>query len=219
MAISTLDILQTPVIGVFATCTEDFAFVPQGLDVKSQNAIEELLQVNICEVVVNQSSLIGSMLKGNSYGIVVPQGELSGLEDTGLKITIITDKLNALGNIILANDTSALVHPELSDHTLELISNSLNVEAYRGTIAGIKTVGMAATATNKGILVHPLATVDEIEFLEQIFDLPVKAGTANYGVPLVGSGLLANTKGFVAGSKTTGHELGRIEKALGFISD
>jgi len=47
--------------------------------------------------------------------------------------------------------------------------------------------------------------------------VPVNIGTINYGFPLVGSSLLANTKGYVAGLETTGIELGRIEEALGFI--
>ena len=94
----------------------------------------------------------------------------------------------------------------------------LTVHVHRRTIAGLKTVGMAGTATNKGLLVHPRATAQELAFLEDIFELPVDVGTTNYGTPMVGSGLLANSKGYVAGSKTTGYELGRIEGALGFIA-
>jgi translation initiation factor 6 len=33
----------------------------------------------------------------------------------------------------------------------------------------------------------------------------------------VGTGLLANSKGYVAGSVTTGFELGRIEEVFGFL--
>ncbi|RLI16358.1 translation initiation factor IF-6, partial [Candidatus Bathyarchaeota archaeon] len=38
----------------------------------------------------------------------------------------------------------------------------------------------------------------------------------NFGVPLIGAGLLANSKGYAAGAETTGYELGRIEEALRF---
>jgi translation initiation factor 6 len=34
---------------------------------------------------------------------------------------------------------------------------------------------------------------------------------------MLGSGLLANSKNYLAGSDTTGPELGRIEEALGFV--
>ncbi|HHI30626.1 MAG TPA: translation initiation factor IF-6, partial [Candidatus Methanoperedenaceae archaeon] len=32
-----------------------------------------------------------------------------------------------------------------------------------------------------------------------------------------GSGILANTHGYAVGSETTGHEVGRIEDALGYL--
>jgi translation initiation factor 6 len=76
---------------------------------------------------------------------------------------------------------------------------------------------MTAVATNKGLLVHPRITEAEVAVLEDLFKLPVDVGTVNFGSPLVGSGLLANSKGYVAGSDTTGPELGRIEDALGFL--
>ncbi len=76
---------------------------------------------------------------------------------------------------------------------------------------------MTACATNKGILVHPGINQYELEQLEKIFGLPVDVGTVNTGIPLIGSGILANSKGFIAGGETTGHEMGRIEDALGII--
>ena len=39
-------------------------------------------------------------------------------------------------------------------------------------------------------------------------------GTINHGVPFIGSGLVANSKGALVGDLTTGIELGRIEEAL-----
>jgi len=53
--------------------------------------------------------------------------------------------------------------------------------------------------------------------LEELFELPVDVGTVNLGSPLVGSGLLANSYGYLAGDETTGPELGRIEDALDFL--
>lgn len=135
----------------------------------------------------------------------------------GVTAGILPDRLNAVGNIVLTNDSAALVHPELSDRALEAISRTLKVDVYRGTIAGIKNVGMAGVVTNKGLLVHPKVTVSERETLEEIFGFPVNIGTTNFGTQMLGSGLLANSKNFVAGSDTTGPELGRIEEALGFL--
>jgi translation initiation factor 6 len=219
MTTPTLDIMDTPVIGVFSTCTEDFALVPCGTKASAMDLIAGNLHVQVLEVIMSQSSVIGSMVRGNSSGFVIPRdSSIEGLEGIDLPVSNLPDKLNAVGNIVLANDSAALVHPELSDRSIDIIAHTLKVDVHRGTIAGLKTVGMAGTVTNKGLLVNPKATAQELAFLEEIFDLPVDLGTTNYGTPMVGSGLLANSKGYVAGSKTTGYELGRIEGALGFIA-
>jgi translation initiation factor 6 len=76
---------------------------------------------------------------------------------------------------------------------------------------------MAGVITNQGLLVHPKVTLLERENLESIFKLPVNIGTTNFGTQMLGSGVLANSKGYLAGAETTGPELGRIEEALGFI--
>ena len=50
----------------------------------------------------------------------------------------------------------------------------------------------------------------------KIFKVKVITGTVNHGVPLIGSGLIANSYGAIVGNITTGIELGRIEEALNF---
>ena len=217
--IRTIDIYDTPMIGVFATCTDSIAIVPPLTKLDICARIEKSLDVRVVEILVNGSVVVGALSRGNSNGFLFSYGtntrELQKL--TGVKVETLPDKLNAVGNIVLANDSASLVHPELSDRAIEAISRTLNVEVYRGTIAGIKNVGMAGVVTNKGLLVHPRVTSSEREILEKIFDLPVSIGTTNFGTQMLGSGILANSNGYLAGSETTGPELGRIEEALGFI--
>jgi translation initiation factor 6 len=217
--IRTVDIYDTPMIGVFATCTDDIVLVPPLTKQETCALLEDSLKVRAVETLVNGSVVVGALSRGNSNGFLVSYGtdtnELQKL--TGVNVEILPDKLNAIGNIVLANDSAALVHPELSDKAVEAIAGTLKVEVYRGTIAGIKNVGMAGVVTNKGLLVHPKVTLSERETLERIFELPVNIGTTNFGTQMLGSGLLANSKSYLAGSETTGPELGRIEEALGFI--
>lgn len=217
--IRTVDIYDTPMIGVFATCTEDVVFIPPNTKPDTCALLENSLNVRVVETLVNGSVVVGALSRGNSNGFLVSHGtdtdELQKL--TGVRVEILPDKLNAVGNIVLANDYAALVHPELSDKAIEAIARTLKVEVYRGTIAGIKNVGMAGVVTNRGLLVHPKVTLSERENLEKIFELPVNLGTTNFGTQMLGSGLLANSKSYLAGSETTGPELGRIEEALEFI--
>jgi len=217
--IRTVDIYDTPMIGVFATCTEDVVLIPPNTKPETCALLENSLNVRVVETIVNGSVVVGALSRGNSNGFLVSYGtdtdELQKL--TGVQVKILPDKLNAVGNIVLANDFAALVHPELSDKAIEVIAETLKVEVYRGTIAGMKNVGMAGVITNQGLLVHPKVTLLERENLESIFKLPVNIGTTNFGTQMLGSGVLANSKGYLAGAETTGPELGRIEEALGFI--
>ncbi|WP_340817975.1 translation initiation factor IF-6 [Methanolobus sp. WCC4] len=216
--IRTINIQDSPIIGAFATCTEDLALVPLGTSDKICRDLGEWLQVNVVKTLINGSTIVGSLCRGNSNALLVSMDSIvRGQEDLDIPVVEVPGKMNAMGNIILANDSAALVHPDLSDRSIEVVEKALKVDVMRGTIGGAKTVGMAGVATNKGLLVNPRATASELEALESLFDLPVDIGTTNYGTQMVGSGLLANSKGYVAGSQTTGHELGRIEDALDLI--
>ncbi len=216
--IRRINIQDSPVIGAFATCTENLALVPLGTPTKTCDKLEQWLQVNVVRTLVNGSTIVGSLCRGNSNALLVPKNAGIGKKnDIDIPFFDFPGRLNAVGNVVLANDSAALVHPDLSDRSLEVVEKALKVEVRRGTIGGVKTVGMSGVATNKGLLVNPRATASELEMLEELFEVPVDVGTTNYGTQMVGSGVIANSKGYVAGSKTTGHELGRIEDALGFL--
>ncbi len=208
-------------IGVFASCTEDYVvvypFVPKSTALK----IEKALKVEVIRTTICGSIVVGSMVRGNSNGFVVSRycesEEIEILKRTEKRVGVIVGKMNACGNIILANDMGAIVHPELSDKDIEKVEKALGVPVERGTIGGLKNVGMAGVATNRGVLVHPRISEKEIEVVERVLNVKVEVGTVNFGSGLVGSGLIANTKGYLAGRDTTGFELGRIESALGFV--
>ncbi len=215
-------------IGLFAVCTESLVLLPSLISDKLADDIERALDVKSIRVSIAETSLVGCFAVGNSNGFVLSSyaldSEIESLTELvdakGQKAKIsrlpYIDRMTTAGNIILANDSVALVHPQLSDKTVEVIKATLDVKVYKGTIARLNTVGMAAVATNRGVLAHKNASQSELEFLEEIFELPVGIGSVNFGVPLIGAALLANTKGYIAGYETTGAELGRIEDALGF---
>jgi translation initiation factor 6 len=196
-------------------------FLQQSLPKKTKQLVGKILDVKVVELCIADSTIIGSLLTCNSSGAIITaftnKETFLTLEQQGLRVFPIEDIINAAGNDILTNDHGALVHPDLKNSTIKKISNILDVPVQRGTIASLGTVGMAAVVTNKGCLCHPKTTDEEKQLLEKVFDVDVMIGTVNHGFPMIGSGLVANTKGAIIGNMTTGIEMGRIEEALGFL--
>ena len=216
-----LDFNENPNVGVYCRANDSVVFLQKQLLKKVKKKITSALEVTLVELTIADSTIIGSLLALNSNGAivtnVVDQETLSLIEDQDLDVLVVEDVINAAGNDILVNDHGARIHPDIKVSSLKKIEETLGVPVHRGTIASLKTVGMAAVVTNKGCLCHPKVTDDEKKQLEEIFDVEVMIGTVNHGHPMIGSGLVANTKGALIGNLTTGIEMGRIEEALGFL--
>lgn len=216
-----LDFNENPNLGVFCRANDDVIFVRKGLSKSVKKKISSALDVKLLELNIADATIIGSLLTFNSKGAVVTDfvddESIKIIKNQDLDVCVISDKYNAAGNDILVNDKGALVHPDMDANSLKMIEKVFDVPVCKGTIGDLKTVGMAAVVTNKGLLCHPKASEEEKRTLEKIFGVNVMIGTVNHGVPLIGSGLVANTKGALVGNLTTGIELGRIEEALGFL--
>jgi translation initiation factor 6 len=216
-----LDFNENPNLGVYCRANDTVAFLQKSLTKKVKKRVATTLEVSLVELTIADSTIIGSLLVLNSKGAVVTyisdRYTIEKIKDQGLNVFVIKDVINAAGNDILANDYGVLIHPDIQDQSLQKISETLDVPVERGTIASQKTVGMAAAVTNKGCLCHPKVTNKEKQQLENLFDVEVMVGTVNHGVPMIGSGLVANSKGAIIGNLTTGIEMGRIEEALGFL--
>ncbi len=216
----TTDLAGDPNIGVYARVFEDIAVVHPQTPEDFRSVLREELDVELLTTSLQGSEIIGSLLAGNSQGMVV-SGLVSDEERAALEeyreVYLLEGSMNAAGNVILANDYFAAVHPDMGVGVAEEIGSVLGVPVVRLSLGGIKTVGMAGFATNTGVLVHPRTGEAEIAALERVTDLPIGLGSVNMGSGLVGAGLLANSKGYVAGSFTSGFELGRIEEVFGFL--
>ena len=132
-----------------------------------------------------------------------------------INVQVIQEKRNALGNMILANDRGAVADLRLPSATLEAISEVLGVEVVSGEILGLPCIGAFAASTNNGVLAHPSVREDEKRKIQEVLKVPVETGTINGGVPYVKIGVIANSKGAVVGSSTTGPELMAITRTLG----
>jgi len=209
-----------PNIGVFARVIGDIAIIPPESPQEFRDAVQQALNVEIIPTLIQGSSIIGSLLCGNSRGIIVSglatDDEIARFSEYR-EVMRLSETMNAAGNVIMVNDTFAAVHPDMPVDIAAEIGEFLKVEIIHLTLGGVRTVGMAGVATNKGVIVHPRATAHEIARLEEVAKVPVGTGTINMGSGLIGTGLLVNERGYIAGSATSGFELGRIEDVFGFL--
>ncbi|MCD6370594.1 MAG: translation initiation factor IF-6 [Thermoplasmata archaeon] len=215
--ISKTTINGSPFVGVYAACNNYIAILPPSA---SGDIFGKTLRVEVFKTTLGGSPLIGSLMVMNSKGAVITN--FANEEDVEflfprMNVLFIEDKINAVGNDILANDNAALVHVDFDASTVKLIEEALDVEVVKGTIGGIKTVGSAAVVTNRGMVVHPNVDDSEIEFLKDLFGVPVYVTTANYGSLYLGASLVANDFGAVMGERTSNVEVDRIENALDII--
>ena len=215
----TVSIEGDPHIGVFTRVFEDIAIIPAEAPADLEDHYRQAFGLEVVRTTIQGSPIIGSLLAGNSNGFVVSalatKSEIQCLEEFR-ELFLLEHGMNAAGNVILACDRFAAVHPEMDRSLQKEIGEFLKVPVTPLTLGDIKVVGMAGVATNSGVVINPRSTQSEISALEKVCDLPIGKGSINMGTAMVGTGLVANTRGYLAGIETSGYELGRIEDIFGF---
>ena len=188
-------------VGVFAKLTNSYALVAKGGSQNFYSVFEAELgdKIPVIQTSIQDVRIIGRLCCGNSKGLLVPDGttdsELTHLRNSlpdKIKIQRIEEKLSALGNCILCNDYVALVHPDIDKESEEIISDVLDIEVFRQSIAGQSLVGSYAAISNAGGLVHPMTTKSEQKELSSLLQIPITTGTVNRGSSVIGSGLVIN---------------------------
>ncbi len=210
-------------LGVYCFSNNNYTLISSDAPDKVVQTITSALETKVVRTTIAGTTLIGTMVAGNNNGLLVPytieEHELALLKEIFSNVEILPTKMTALGNIILVNDYGALVHPKLGSKSIEIIEKTLGVKVTKMAIAGVPTVGVMGVVNNKGMLVHPNASDDEIKLLKEIFGVSIERGTVNRGNGYVRLGIIANSRGAVVGSSTTGFELAVIERALGFTME
>lgn len=222
MNIQKLTLFGNDNIGVYIFTNDKYTIIPKGLSEQEIKIIEETLGTEVIITEVVRTSLIGVFVAGNNDVILLPKiatdDEIKIIRENAkdCRVEVLDIKPTALGNIILMNDNAALLYNDLTVEEEQRIRKAIELDNIkRGTIANIITVGSAGVVTDKGGLIHVDAKDEEVEGLSKLFKVNIDIGTVNLGNPFVRSGLIANVKGILVGSSTTGPEILRIQKALG----
>ncbi len=224
MPLFLFDVFGTASIGVYSLVNDKIAIIPPQVPETKREKIGEWLKVKVVTTTVGKSVIIGALACSNSNGVVLPsfaqEEEIEAIKSAAdLNVTVMDTKKTAYGNIILANDNGAVADPRLKRRVLSKIEETLGVEVVSNEIAGLPYVGSLATATNKGVLAHPLLKEEERKVLKDALKVHVDVGTINCGIPYVATGLLGNSNGAVAGLLTTGPEMFIIGQALDVVKE
>ena len=224
MGLFLFDFLGNASIGVYSLVNDRLAIIPPQVSENSRKKVEEWLKVKTIVTTVGKSLIIGALTCSNSNGMVLPpfttEDEIESIKSAvDMNLTVMDTKKTAYGNMVLANDKGAVVDPRIERESVDKLSDTLGVEVIPCEIAGLPYVGSLATATNKGVLAHPLLKDTEREVLSDVLKVPVDVGTVNCGIPYVATGLVGNSYGAVAGLLTTGPEMFIIGQALDVVND
>lgn len=207
-------------IGVFSALTNSYCLTGIGGSENFYSVFESELSdhVPVIHATIAGCRFVGRTTVGNRRGILVPSTttdmELQHLRNSlpdQVVVQRIEERLSALGNIIATNDHVALVHPDIDRETEDVIADVLGVEVFRQTVGGQALVGTYSSFTNNGGLVHPRTTVEDLEELSSLLQVPLVAGTVNRGSDVIGGGMVANDWSAFVGLDTTGTEISVVE--------
>ena len=207
-------------VGVSLAVVGNVLFHPVGVNGDQLENILSALELESFPLSIGGSNLLGSLICGNSNGIAVAdiatEEDIDKLTSFG-DVVVMEHGVNAAGNLLVCTSKGALMSPLLPDEGVKLLSDVFKVPGVSTTIAGQEILGSLAAANNKGAILHPDVTVEEVEKIKKTLGVDVMVGTVGYGSPFVGAGIATTDKGAIVSPETTGPELNRIEDALGLI--
>jgi len=210
-------------VGVFSKLTNKYCLVAVGGSENFYSVFEnELVDViPVVHATIAGCRIIGNMCVGNKNGLIVPHSctdqELQHLRNClpdGVVVKRIQEKLTALGNVFSCNDYAALAHHAIDRESEEVVADALGVEVFRQTVADQSLVGSYSLFTNQGGLVHPKTSVEALDELSSLLQVPLVAGTVNRGSEGIGSGMVANDWCAFCGTDTTATEVSVIDNVF-----
>ena len=222
MALVQKDLFNSPYAGVFCSTNDKLTLVPPGIPEDDMEAISEALGTKIEIITLGGSRVLGTLVAMNNNGIlvsnIITDLELEKFEQISkehkIGFGVLPDRSNAIGNNFLINDSGGFSNERLGKRAKDKAEEILKIKLVSQSINNMDTLGMIGCITNKGGLCHPDASLSEKLDMEKVFDIKIMEGTVNFGLPLVGAGIVANSNGAVCGRQSTGVELGRMEEAL-----
>ncbi|MCK5176873.1 MAG: translation initiation factor IF-6, partial [Candidatus Aenigmarchaeota archaeon] len=203
--------------GLFMLATDKYILIPDdSIDVKN---------MGVKKIIANayDTPLTGLFFAGNSKCLIVPSNidkdEIQNLKENlpkSVKLHLLNVKENALGNLILTNDKVSFISPLLEQDKKE-IETALGTKTYVLNMEDRFLPAIFFVLTNKGFLCSNDIGEKDFKYVEEKSKLEGDYGSVNFGSIFIKAGLVANSNKYIAGGKTTGPEIARIDKCLSFL--
>jgi len=216
-----------PNIGLYAVATDKFVLVGKGLSKANLTHLEKIFGVPAIEISIYSTNLIGIFTCANSSVILVPEviypEELEELKEKtkGLaEVKVVKTTFNALGNNVLVNDKVAIFNEEIPASVVKEFAKLLGIKKIKSGLQNIFPLlpGTAGVLTNRGGVFPNDLPDSEVSKIEKLLGFEIGLGTASMGGKMLGSGVVANSNGFIVSPTSSGFEIGRIEESLGFLN-
>lgn len=211
-------------IGAYALLTNSFAILPVStidnfFTTQFENALSTEKSFSIIHSSIAGTDIIGRLTVGNKHGLIFPSTAThlemdlikNNLPDS-VEVAQIEERFSALGNVVSCNDKIALIHPELEQATIDVIQDILQVEAIPAIIGGESLVGSYSCLTNRGGVVCPSCTAEQIQELSELTGLTIEAATVNKGSNLISAGICVNDNCLLCGWETTALEIANLTR-------
>jgi translation initiation factor 6 len=221
--ISLLEFEGNPNIGLYFFVNDKFALCGKDLREDVKKRIEDVLGVDILKVSTLDTELVGVFIAGNNEYLFIPElleRELEYFEEISkkfdMKLILIKDKLNTLGNNICVGDKEIIISPDYKKETINFIEKNTDLKIIKLKHENFK--GAGSVCFNDGSKYFLSQELDEDNF-KDVLDKVGGVGTVNHGSNFISSGVLANKNGILIGANSSTIEIQNIVEALGDLEE
>ncbi len=221
MNVDLMDFNGNPNIGLYFFATNEYCLAPENTPSKIIKKLNSVLDVNVLKVNIAGTSLLGALLNGNEHILLVPEitfeTELQKLKSYRIDFSTLNTELTALGNNMALGKKGIILNSNYDDEVIDKIKSIFNLKVAKKELNNVQTPGSVIKSNSKGLIVSSLLE-NKARWIENFLGYEEsETTTVNFGNPYINSGIVANDKGLLIGSSTTGFESMQIQRGLGFI--